>query len=129
MNKSGEQLAKTDIITEHDVEILVHTFYDKIRANELLAPIFNEVIKDNWDGHLKKMCDFWSTILLYTRKYLSDPMVKHVPLPLQKIHFNEWLLLFSKTVDELFSGEIAEIAKKRAGNIARVMQGVKNITI
>ena len=119
--------SRRDIESEVDIANLVHSFYAKVRADDILAPIFNKVIKNDWNVHLEKMCDFWSTILLYTSKYLSDPMTKHIPLPLQKIHFDRWLELFNGTIAELFDGKIAEEAKKRAGNIARVMQGVKHI--
>ena len=114
-----------DIQTEEDIENLVHTFYAKVRADEVLSPVFNEVIKGDWEPHLATMCNFWSTLLLYTRKYMSDPMVKHVPLPLEKRHFERWLELFNGTVVELFEGDTARDAIRRASNIARVMQGVK----
>lgn len=117
-----------DIRTEGDIEMLVHTFYAKVRADEVLSPVFNAVIEGDWDEHLQKMCDFWSTLLLYTRKYMSDPMVKHMPLPLEKKHFERWLALFNETIAQLFEGEMATEAKKRAANIARLMQSMKNIT-
>lgn len=117
-----------DIATDTDVETLVHSFYAKVRADDLLAPVFNEVIKDDWDSHLQKMCDFWGTLLLYTRKYLGDPMTKHLSLPLKKEHFERWLALFNNTVDALFKGSNADEAKKRAGNIARLMQHMKGVT-
>ncbi len=120
------QQSKTDILTEEDIKTLVHRFYAKVRKDELLAPVFNAVIKDNWDEHLARMCDFWSTLLLYTRKYMADPMVKHMPLPIEPEHFERWLLLFGQTVDESFAGDLATDAKRRAGNIARLMNSMKN---
>jgi hemoglobin len=117
---------KTDISTEADIHTLVHTFYGKVRQDDLLAPVFNAVIKD-WTPHLETMCRFWSTLLLYTKQYKDDPMSKHIPLPLEKIHFDRWLQLFHATLDELFEGEIAENAKKRAASIARIMIHVMRI--
>ncbi len=116
-----------DITSESDVRKLVETFYGKVRQDELLAVIFDPVIGDNWNHHLQRMTDFWSTLLLYTRKFSDDPLTKHLPLALTKDHFDRWLLLFHGTVDELFQGEIAENAKKRANSIARIMKAVKNI--
>lgn len=116
-----------DILTEGDVETLVHSFYAKVRTDEMLSPIFNAVIKGDWDEHLRKMCDFWSTLLLYTRKYKADPMEKHMPLPLERTHFERWLTLFNDTIAQLFEGTTANEAKRRAANIARLMQSVKNI--
>jgi len=118
---------KKDIATETDVELLVNTFYDKVRQDESLAAIFNPIIKDNWNVHLKRMTDFWSTLLLYTRKYKDDPLTKHLPLALEKEHFDKWLKLFNETIDELFEGEIAENARKRANSIAKIMKAVKSI--
>ena len=116
-----------DIIDEADVRQLVDAFYGKVRRDELLAPIFEPVIGNNWDHHLGRMTDFWSTLLLYTRKFSDDPLTKHLPLALTKEHFDRWLLLFHETLDELFQGQIAENAKKRAYSIARIMKAVKQI--
>ena len=118
----------TDILTEGDVRLLVNTFYDKVRKDEMLAPVFEPIIKDNWETHLLRMTDFWSTLLLYTKKYKDDPMPKHLPLSIGKDHFDRWLLLFNLTIDELFEGTIAENARKRANSIAKIMKAVKGIS-
>lgn len=114
----------TDIVSEEDVRALVHAFYDRVRADALLGPVFDEVIGDGWAPHLQIMCDFWSTVLLHTGKYKGDPMSKHLALPIDPNHFRQWLSLFQDTVDELFNGEVAENAKARAKNIARIMQSM-----
>ena len=39
----------------------VHGFYDAIRKDDLLGPIFLGIIPaEDWPRHLGKMCDFWS---------------------------------------------------------------------
>jgi len=118
---------KQDIATEADVAVLVNAFYTKVRHDALLFPVFDAVIGDNWPRHLQRMTDFWSTLLLYTKKFNGDPLTKHLPLPIEKIHFDRWLHLFGETVDELFEGQVAENAKKRANSIAKIMKAVKNI--
>lgn len=120
------EVKKHDILNETDVEVLVNTFYAKVRQDELLSGVFDPIVKD-WEQHLKRMTDFWSTLLLYTRKYSDDPLTKHLPLPINKAHFNRWLQLFSETIDELFEGVIAGNAKKRAASISRIIKAVKNI--
>ena len=45
---------------------------------------------------------------------------------IQKEHFDQWLHLFSKTVNELFSGEKAEMAKQRAAVIGWTIQSKMN---
>lgn len=125
--KNSVELEKHDILSETDVEVLVNTFYTRVRQDSLLFPVFDRIVKNNWEHHLKRMTDFWSTLLLYTKKYSDDPLPKHLPLPVEKIHFDRWLQLFNETIDELFEGTIAENARKRANSIARIMKAVKNI--
>lgn len=125
--EKGPQL--TDIQTEEDIRQLVHTFYDKVRADALLGPVFEDAIAGEWEPHLQTMCNFWSTMLLYTGRYKGDPMTKHMPMPIDSRHFGRWLTLFTGTVDSLFRGEVADNAKARASNIARIMQSMKGFPL
>lgn len=103
-----------------DIKLLVDSFYDKVRENELLGPIFNNVIQDRWPEHLKKMYTFWETVLLENHTYFGSPFPPHAKLPVDKAHFDEWMRLFTQTVDEYFEGEIADEAKWRAGKMAEM---------
>jgi hemoglobin len=116
-----DKQVKKEIQTEADITLLVHTFYAKVRADDMLGPIFEPIIKDNWAPHLDRMVDFWSTILLYTKKYKDDPMPKHRKLSVEQAHFDRWLFLFNQTIDELFMGEVADNARLRAASIAKIM--------
>lgn len=109
-----------DILTLEDIKKLVDTFYGKVREDELLAPIFNERIGDNWPKHLEKMYTFWQTVLLGEQTYYGSPFPKHAQLPVDRTHFKRWMELFKQTVDELFQGEKASEAKLRAGKIAEM---------
>ncbi len=115
----------TEIQTREDVVLLVNTFYSKIKSNDLLGPIFSDIARIEWDQHLPIMYSFWSSILLEEHSYRGNPMIKHILLsqktPMTDLHFSEWLRLFVETVDQLFIGRIAEEAKVRAANIARLM--------
>jgi hemoglobin len=111
-----------DIQTEADIQTLVDSFYAKVNADPLLAPIFNEVARVNWEHHLPQLYDFWSGLLLGTARYRGRPFPKHLPLPIDSSHFQRWLALFSGTVDELFAGPVAELAKLRAHNIGQVFE-------
>ncbi|HMQ49445.1 MAG TPA: group III truncated hemoglobin [Saprospiraceae bacterium] len=116
---------KSDISNRKDIELLVNTFYDKVRSNPVLGYIFNEVAKTDWEAHLPKMYSFWASILLDEHSFSGNPMQKHIALSkltaMTNKEFSEWLYLFVQTVDELFLGEKADDAKLRAGNIARIM--------
>lgn len=111
---------KKDIQNRDDIILLVDSFYEKVRENELLSPIFNEKIKDNWDKHLAKMYNFWETILLDNHSYSGAPFAAHMNLPIYEEHFKNWLMLFFETIDELFEGTKAEEAKWRAVNMGKV---------
>lgn len=116
---------KNDIQNRSDIELLVNTFYEKVRENKMLGYIFNDVAKINWESHLPKMYSFWASILLGEHSFSGNPMQKHIALSkiteMTDKEFSEWLYLFIETVDELLVGEKANEAKLRAGNIARLM--------
>jgi len=109
-----------DITSEADVKHLVDTFYDKINNDAMLSPIFNDHAHVNWEKHLPIMYRFWSSILLGTGTYDGQPFPKHAFLPVNQAHFAQWLLLFYKTITENFRGPVAEEAKMRGANIARI---------
>lgn len=111
-----------EIINIEDIKLLVNTFYDKVREDELLSDIFNNVIKDRWPQHLEKMYKFWQTILLEEHTYYGSPFLPHANLPVSRTHFNRWLALFFATIDELFEGEKAEEARWRANKMAEMFQ-------
>lgn len=121
-------MTPTDITTPADINALVHTFYGRARHDDLLGPIFNRVIPaDAWEEHLAQIARFWTGILLHERGYQGDPMSKHLKLPLSDDHFLRWLSLFHQTIDELFSGPVADEAKVRANGIARIMAALLHL--
>jgi len=115
-----------DIRTRNDIEQLIIHFYDKVKPDPTIGFIFTKLIPINWEHHIPVIVDFWETILLDNPVYKKNAMEAHYELnnkiPLQKIHFDTWLSLFSASVDELYTGEIANLAKTRAKSIAAVMQ-------
>ncbi len=117
---------RTDIRDRADIQHLVDTFYTKVRADETIGYLFNEVAKVNWEEHLPRMYDFWENIVFQTGGFKGNPMVAHVQLhqksPLSAAHFQQWLKLFVSTVNELFEGDNAELIKQRAQSIATMMQ-------
>ena len=114
--------SNTDILNADDVKLLVDNFYGKVRDNDLLSPIFNNVIKDNWPAHLEKMYGFWQTILLEVQAYTGSPFLKHAKLPIEREHFDTWISLFNETIDEHFTGEKATEAKWRAARMSEMFQ-------
>jgi hemoglobin len=113
-------MALADISTLEDIQLLVNTFYSRIRENELLGPIFNGIIADRWAEHLEKMYRFWQTVLLEVHTYTGSPFPPHAQLPVSQLHFDTWLMLWHGTVDEHFAGEKAEDAKWRGNRMAEM---------
>ena len=116
---------KADISSRADIEKMVLQFYETVKADKTIGFIFTDVVHINWEKHIPVIVDFWETILLDNPVYTKNAMEVHYDLnkkiPLQKEHFSSWVHLFTTTVDDLFEGKIAALAKTRAKSIAAVM--------
>lgn len=112
-----QQMREQTGIDESMIEQLVHRFYGYIRQDELLGPIFDSRISD-WEPHLQRMCEFWSSVVLSSGAYHGQPMRMHATLPVDAQHFDHWLALFEKTARELFDEPIAALFLERAQRIA-----------
>ena len=107
-----------DLCTEEEVSRLVHGFYDLVRQDEVLGPIFDAHVHD-WDRHLPTMVDFWSGALRGTSRFRGAPMPKHAALPGLEVRlFQRWLSLFRQTTAALGNEAMAERANELARRIA-----------
>ena len=113
-------MGKSDISTLDHIKSLVDLFYSRIQENELLGAIFNPILKDRWPEHLEKMYRFWQTVLLEQHTYTGSPFPPHAKLPVEKLHFDTWLSIWNKTIDELFEGSKADEAKWRGEKMAEM---------
>lgn len=104
-------------VDEASIKRLVHTFYDRVRRDELIGPIFEAQVED-WPEHLDKLCAFWSNVVLRTGRYQGRPMQKHLRLPIEPEHFDRWLALFRATATEIMPPDGAAIFIDRANRIA-----------
>ena len=108
-------------IDEAMIARLVDGFYDRVRADPLLGPVFNERIAD-WGPHLEQMRLFWSSVALMSGAYHGRPMPKHLPLPVDARHFDRWLELFRQTARELCPPSAADHFIERAERIAESLE-------
>lgn len=108
----------TDITNLDDIKVLVDSFYSSVRSDEKLGNIFDDVIGNRWNEHLEKMYRFWQTVLLEEHTYQGSPFRPHASLPVDQSHFEQWLHLFNKTVDDHFTGPNAERAKWQGHRMA-----------
>ncbi|WP_233155068.1 group III truncated hemoglobin [Sedimentitalea arenosa] len=97
---------------------LVHSFYEKVRDDPVLGPIFDARIED-WGPHLDRMVAFWSSVALMTGRYHGRPVPAHTPLPIEGAHFRRWLALFRETAHEICPPAGAAHVIERAERIAR----------
>ncbi len=113
---------KANIITEENITRFVHDFYKKVRADKELSPIFISAIGNDevkWGPHLQRMADFWSSIMLASRKYHGNPFKKHKDLPpFDIMFFDRWLELFAETATELYSAPNADLFIEKGTRIA-----------
>ena len=110
-------------IDENMIRELVHAFYGRVRRDAELGPIFETAIGANWDAHLAKMCDFWSSVMLMSGRYKGNPMLAHLRwTAIQPQHFKRWLDLFRQTAVEICPPEAAVAFELRADNIAKSLQ-------
>lgn len=112
-----------DIEDRADCERLVRAFYGRTLEDPIIGFIFVDIAKLDLEAHIPVIASFWETILLGNRTYTGGAFHVHADLhaqvPLQAGHFDRWLMLWRTTVDELFVGERAELAKSHAHRVAR----------
>lgn len=129
-------MIKKELEKREDIRFLIHTFYAKVREDEMLGPIFNAIVED-WPEHLERLTDFWESSLLLKRSYTGNPAKVHKEVDKQvnnsigMAHFGQWLHLWLTTIDAHFSGTNAEIAKNRARKMStqlflHIYEGRKN---
>lgn len=117
---------KNPIKNRKDIHLLVSCFYEKIRKDPNLGPIFNSIIVD-WESHFELLTDFWESQLLVKRTYHGNPIDVHQEVDtkmnhtITSEHFGLWLNLWFETLDELFTGEVAWLAKNRAQKMSTML--------
>ena len=116
-------MSEAEPIDEQGLKRLVHLFYDRVREEEALAPVFDAAIAD-WPHHLEKMVDFWSSVMLTTGSYKGNPVMMHLR---HKAHitpelFARWLTLWNETTTEAMPPQAAAALQARAARIAESLQ-------
>jgi hemoglobin len=115
-----------DIASREDILVLMKSFYQKLLNDSTISYIFTDVAKIDLEAHLPILVDFWDMVLFQSDTYRKNALQLHMHLhkqsPFKPQHFYTWLNYFNQTVDELFEGEMAFMAKQRAKSVATIMQ-------
>lgn len=106
-----------DIEGLDDIKIFVDDFYQKVREDDFIGPVFMKAIA-HWEPHLEQMYKFWNAALFGVAGFKGNPFAKHAPLGIEQEHFDRWLQLFEETINKNFAGIMAEDAKNRAQSMA-----------
>lgn len=110
-------------LTEDAIRHLVDLFYEKVRADPDLGPVFERAIGENWDPHLATMYDFWSSVMLTSGRYKGNPVAVHVKVEgIEPLLFEHWLALFDETCLELLDESSAEAFRIKARRIAESLK-------
>ena len=115
-----------DIQNIHDIDTLVKTFYSRLLKDELLGPVFLKTDSFSLEKHIPIINQFWYSVIFSESTYKGNPMLVHLELnkrlPINDLHFKQWLSFWNATVDELFEGPFALKAKEKAMSIGQLMQ-------
>jgi len=113
-----------DQITKDNIETMVMNFYSRILKDDLVGPYFIEELGDDmdnkyWKPHLKRLVDFWASVVLGDTSYKRDPFNPHIMMDdLDTETFERWLKLFFETLDEIYAPQMAAIFKEKSTTIA-----------
>lgn len=122
----AERVASTGI-DEAMIERLVRAFYARVRRDPLIGPVFEAAI-DDWEPHLRKLIDFWSSVGLMTARYGGKPMRVHAVMDIGPEHFARWLALFRETAAEVCTPAAAAFFTDKAEQIGRsLLLGIETV--
>lgn len=120
--RTREVMAATGL-DDTTIGLVVDRFYDRVRADPVLAPLFAARLSDaDWGPHLAKMKRFWSSLALMTGDYHGRPMQAHLPLPVSGADFDRWLSLFRETATELCTPPGAALLIDKAERVAASLE-------
>lgn len=111
------------VIEETALKPLVERFYDRVREDPLLGPMFASAI-DDWPDHHARLTNFWSSVMLRTGRYKGNPVALHLRHAdaLTPASFDRWLSLWAETTTEMLPDSIASALQSKAARIAESLQ-------
>ena len=121
---SGAMAIEDDTLpTQADLALVVPAFYQKIRRDPLLGPVFEAAV-DDWNHHLERLVAFWSSVIRSSGRYKGNPVAVHgaIEPKITPEMFGRWLELWDQTTTELLLPARAEVLRQKARMIAESLQ-------
>ena len=103
------------------IALLVDRFYEKVRADPLIGPVFNAAVHD-WNDHKRTLTSFWCSVALKANSYRGNPMAVHRTQPIRIEHFEQWLALWQSTTREVLNEADAQLMIEHADRIGRSLR-------
>ena len=106
-------------VSEDQIARLIPGFYARVRDDALIGPVFDNAIGD-WEHHLGKLVDFWSSVMLTSGRYKGNPVaahLKHLPTITPPM-FDRWLMLWADVTGEMLPAAAAAALQQKAARIA-----------
>ena len=118
-------IAEHATFTPEAIEAMVHAFYEQVREDRLLAPVFDRRVSD-WGPHLRRMTSFWCAVLRGTSDFRPSPRggppaLHRAIAELTPEHFDRWLSLFETVAHEQFTPGAADFVVRRAHRMGRAL--------
>lgn len=107
-------------LTDDDLTRVVHAFYERVRGDAQLGPVFAGAVAD-WPEHLATLSAFWSSVMLQRGTYKGNPMRVHRLLGPELVtpaRFSRWLELWRETTNDLLTPEAAARLQEKASRMA-----------
>lgn len=107
--------------TEAELATLVDRFYDKVRVDAELGPVFNQAVSD-WEQHKQLLTSFWCSVARRAQSYRGNPMAAHQRQPVRAEHFDRWLALWRPTCAEVLDEQAAALMIDYAERIGQSLK-------
>lgn len=111
------------IPTESELEMLIPRFYDRVRSDPVIGPVFEAAVED-WDEHLHKLVAFWSSVMLTSGRYKGNPVAAHMQhlAAIEPAMFDRWLSLWAEVTREALPAATAAAMQAKATRIAESLK-------
>ncbi|MHB9879063.1 group III truncated hemoglobin [Pacificimonas sp. ICDLI1SI03] len=110
-------------LTEASLAQLIPEFYERVRGDPLIGPVFESAI-DDWKPHLEKLTAFWSSVMLTSGRYKGNPVAAHAKhaQALTPAMFDRWLAIWRQTTNDLLPEDDALAMQAKADRIAESLK-------